>query len=109
MVLYSVTWSPVKELTKGKGRIPSSENLIFLHVLCRDSKDALQALEYHFRFHYNNRRELTLDDGQFTLSRSKIDSRGFVAHYLLMDGMKQPLNLCDVKSNIHRISTIFGI
>lgn len=109
MVLYSVCWSPDHELFKGKGRVPSSESKIFLHVLCRNSKDAILALEYHFRYHYKNSRDLSLDDGEFTLSRSKIDSRGFVAHYLMMDGIKQPLNLIDLKSNTNRVHSIFGI
>lgn len=102
MLLYTVQWSADNDLTKGKGRVTSS--LIFFSVLCRNSKDALHCLAWHFNFKYNNPKNLTLDDGEIRLTRAKIDSRGFNASYLYMDGIPSPIDLSDVKSSLHDIS-----
>lgn len=32
---------------------------------------------------------------------------GFTANYLMMDGIREPISLSDLKSNINRINSIF--
>lgn len=100
MVLYSVLWTCDPELSKGKGRIKSDNHLFAFTVLCRNSRDAHACLDWYFRFKYDNRNSLTLDDGVITLRRCTIDSRSFVANYLMMDGIKEPLSLSDLKDSL---------
>lgn len=111
MLLYSVTWRHSKILSKGKGRATSKETHICFNVVCRNNHDALRCLDYHFRFVFSkdNKHGLTLDDGSIELKRSVIDSRGFDARYLMLDGMKEPFNLIDVKSNYVRYNTLYNV
>lgn len=69
--------------------------------------DALKCLDFHFRHIYENPKGVLLEDGSVTLNRSKVDSRNFSAHYLLMDGMREPVDLVNLKSNIIRAHKIF--
>lgn len=105
MLLYLVTWELDKSLAKGKGKI--SNPLIAFKVLCRNSSDALHCLSWHFQREYDNPKSLTLDDGLISLSRCTIDSRGFTANYLMMDGIREPIYLSDLKSNAIRFKQIF--
>lgn len=109
MVLYSVYWCPDTELKRGKGRIKKSDDYhIRFSVLCRTSSDALRCLAWHFRHHYVNSIDLTLDDGVIQLKRQIVDSRSFSAKYLMMDGIKEPIILSDVlNDNILRVNHIF--
>lgn len=110
MVLYRVEWSHSNILSKGKGRVTSKETCFFFTVLCRNSYDAHRCLRFYFdsEFRKDNKHGLTLDDGEIKMSRVTIDSRGFHPHYLMLDGMKEPLYLTDVSSNILRVHNIFG-
>lgn len=101
-------WTRDSELSKGKGKIKNKEMLIAFSVICRNSQDAIRCLDYHFRFVYKNSNDLHVDDGIITLSRSKVDSRNFTANYLLMDGLREPLSLSDLKNdNLLRLSRIW--
>ena len=101
-------WNVSPELSKGKGRVSSKDYIIGFNVLCRNSHDAIKCLNYHFRFVYKNPNGLTIEDGIITLSRIKVDSRNFTANYLLMDGIKEPLSLSDLKNdNLLRLNKIF--
>lgn len=108
MVLYLVTWTYDSELAKGKGKIKNHDYLIGFTVLCRNSNDALKCLQYHFDNVYNNPKNLSIDDGHISLKRTTIDSRGFTANYMLMDGLREPLTLSDLKSNFNRLHKIFS-
>lgn len=110
MILYHVTWSHNKSLSKGKGRVTSDEVGFNLLVLCRNITHAQSCLLFYFDhvFSKYNKHGLTLDDGEVKFSRMVIDSRGFIAHYLFLDGMREPINLVDVSSNLLRSDRIFG-
>lgn len=103
MIVYSVTWIADSELTKGKGRIKNNEFIFSFTVLCRNSKDATACLEYLFDVNYNGK--FSLCDGVVTIRRYKIDSRNFTFQYLLMDGMKKPLYMSDVRGAIDCYNT----
>lgn len=107
MVIYNVTWIYRIDLAKGKGRVTNQEHLICLQVICRNAKDALCCLDYHFFHSFNNKHDLTVDDGEVILKRSKIDSRNFNANYMMMDGISEPILLHDLKSNCNRAGKIF--
>lgn len=109
MLLYSVVWWYDSDLAKGKGRIKNHEHLVQFSVICRNSADAVLALHYHFYKVYRPSKGITIEDGQIELKRMKIDSRGFNANYLYMDGIREPLHLSDLKSNSLRLKQIFGI
>lgn len=110
MVLYNVTWIVDNNLTKGKGRLLSGEHVFGFNVLCDSSSSALRCLQYCFVHHFSaNKHNLTLDDGVIKLSRSVIDSRGFCAQYLLLNGMREPIYLTDPASNLLRADKIFGL
>lgn len=108
MLLYNVSWSLDDNLAKGRKKGEKIEFSLAFSVLCRNSHDALKCLDYHFRKRYGFHSKITLDDGSVTLKRSTIDSRGFVATYLLMDDMREPFELSNMKSNCLRINDIFG-
>lgn len=110
MVLYLASWSFDKNTAiRGRvGRPKTNDYGINVLVLCRNSSDALRCLSYEFYSTiYREDSSLSFGDGEIKLSRRKIDSRGFVAQYLMMDGMKEPLFLSDMKSNILRFDKIF--
>lgn len=108
MVVYFVSWEVDKDLIKGTGKVPKDSYITFFSVLCRNSRDAVKCLEYHFANEFLNPKDYSLEDGTTTLKRRKIDSRGFDCKYLLMDGMKEPLILSDVlRANVLRINKIF--
>lgn len=107
MVLYSVVWSSEVELTKGKGRVKNKDSFLAITVLCRNAGDAIRALHYHFYHVFCPDNNISLDDGEIKLKRMKIDSRGFNALYLQMDGIREPIYLSDLKSNILRLNKIF--
>lgn len=108
MLLYSVSWTYDKNLTKGKGRVSTSEHFFSFSVICRNSSDAVKCLNYHFNFVFRPSSGITIDDGSITLKRSIVDSRGFTAKYMMMDGLREPLELSDLKSNFVRLNKIFG-
>lgn len=109
MVLYFVQWTNDLKLSRGKGRATKDYSFCFT-VLCRNSSDAMRCLEYYFRhvFCEVNLHGFTLDDGLIHLQRMTIDSRNFTAHYLLLDGMREPIYLTDPASNVFRAGSIFG-
>ena len=93
MIVYSVLWSP--EQVPGRTKC---EHLIF-SVLCRKSSDALTCLECIFDSKYLNS-GVHLSDGVTTMRRVKLDSRNFNVDYLMMDGIKNPICLHDVKRSL---------
>lgn len=105
MVVYTVMWSADRELTKGKGRVKNDNSLFCISVLCRNSHDALTAFNY--LFYQKHGENLSAADGQITLRRSVLDSRGFNAMYILMDGMREPLSLGDFKDSLTRYAMRF--
>ena len=110
MVLYKVEWIHSKELAKGKGKVSGNEVRFVFTVLCRNIYDAHRCLDYYFNFVFSrdNKHSLIIDDGEVRMSRMIIDSRNFIAHYLLLDGMREPIYLTDPGSNLMRASRIFG-
>lgn len=108
MLVYLVTWIYNKDLAKGKGKIPKSEHLFAFSVLCRNSQDALKCLQYHFYNVFSPSSGLTPEDGEIRLQRKVLDSRSFNVNYLLMDGIKEPLDLTDLKANYNRLTSIFA-
>lgn len=108
MVLYYVNWSIDKSLTKGKGRATKKEDCFTFTVLCQSSQDAHRCLQWYFRHIYKTSHSLNIDDGVIHMSRMTIDSRGFHPHYLLLEGMREPIYLPDPNSNILRADRIFG-
>ena len=105
MVIYIVSWFLNKDLAKGKSK--SRDKVLGFSVICRNSKDALSCLDYHFRQSIDYSSGITIDDGEIVLKRSIVDSRNFNANYLLMDGMREPIILSDLKSNYCRWNQIF--
>ena len=105
MVLYNVVWLYSNDLAKGKGRC--TDLVTGFTVLCRNSHDALNCLDYHFHHHYKSSNVFDIEDGEVKLSRCKIDSRNFNANYLMMDGIKEPIELSDLKSSLLRLSRFF--
>lgn len=108
MVVYIVTWTYDKNLAKGKGKIPQSQHFFGFNVLCRNSSDAVKCLQYHFNKVFNHSSGITPDDGEIKLQRQVIDSRSFNIQYLFMDGILEPIELSDLKSNVVRLNSIFG-
>lgn len=110
MVIYCVEWSCSPEQTKGLGRITKDEFMFVFLVICRNSQDAYRCLDYYFKFVHSSKlkHSLTLDDGVIKMKRIKVDSRNFSAHYLMLDGMREPVYLPDASSNVLRASRIFG-
>lgn len=108
MLVYLVTWVFNKDLAKGKGKIPKSEHFFGFSVLCRNSQDAVKCLNYHFYKVFAPTSGLTPEDGEIRLQRQIVDSRKFEVNYLFMDGIREPLELADLKSNVNRLTQIFG-
>lgn len=106
MVIYLVHWFHDSELTKGKGRVTGKEKMIGFTVLCRDSKDAISCLEYYFKHYFKNPKNLSLDDGTVTLKRTTVDSRNFNPNFMLMDGIRQPLDLSNLKHSIECLTLL---
>lgn len=107
MLLYRVEWW--YDSSNGARKVKNGNSYFVFTVLCRNISDASQCLEYHFRHVYDNPNNVLLSDGDTTFKRVKIDSRGFVADYLHMDGIRQPFNLSDLKRNVLRLNKIFSI
>lgn len=107
MLVYTVLWSHSSVLAKGKGRSKDSESLCAFSVICRNRKDAVACLDYHFNNVFKHRDNISIDDGEIILRRAIVDSRGFNANYLMMDGIREPILLSDLKSNFSRVSSIF--
>lgn len=106
MLVYNVIWFHDKDLTTGKGKC--KECVVTINVLCRHAGDALRCFNWYFdKKHVKS--EFTINDGEIKLKRVKIDSRGFNADYMMMDGIKEPLALDDLKSNITRVRNIFNL
>lgn len=108
MLLYRVQWTHDNKLTKGKGRVTIDACSFVFTVLCRNSKDAYRCFEYYFYSVYDNKHALSIDDGEIRMSRQIIDSRCFHPHYLLLDGIREPIYLPDPASNVLRATKIFG-
>lgn len=107
MVIYSVTWSVSRDLAKGKGRAKLNEDYTTFSVLCRNSKDAIRCLDFHFNQVFKQPLKFTIEDGEITLRRQIVDSRNFSFHYLLMDKMREPLIMSDLSINSLRSQKIF--
>lgn len=99
MLVYLVTWHPLKENIKG--HISKVKSICFT-VLCRNSSDAVSCLQYLFRQEHLND-GLILSDGEFTLTRYKLDSRNFHVDYMFMDGIKIPICLHNLKLSISKL------
>lgn len=102
MLLYYVSWFLSRDLCKGKGRAKNSEEYIQLCVLCRSSRNALSCLHYYYDNVFPHRSKFDFGDGEVTLKRMIIDSRGFHPHYLMTDELRQPIDLVDIRSNFSR-------
>lgn len=109
MVVYDVSWFHKSALAKGKGRVKSSEMLFGFTVLCRSAHDALSCVPYHFYNKFKHRDHVCLDDGEIILKRSIVDSRNFTINYLMMDNIREPIELSNLKDNCLRVHQIFGI
>lgn len=107
MLLYHVRWELDRELAKGKGRPTSKEVFFGFNAICRNQSDALRCLYYDFAKNYRTSHDFSIDDGDIYISRCKVDSRGFDAKWLYMDGIKEPIYLHDLKSNAIRAMKIF--
>lgn len=98
MIVYAVHWKVDKELSKGRGRSKLHEGDFFFTVLCRSIADASLAFQYLFERNYTGKYDFF--DGSLTIKRYNLDQRGFTINYLMMDGIKHPLCLSDVKKGI---------
>lgn len=110
MVVYRVEWVHNNVLAKGKGRATKDEVAFVFTVLCRNISDAQRCFQYYFRFIYSskNKHGFTIDDGVLKMQRVQVDSRCIIAHFLLLDGMREPIYLSDPGSNLLRAHSIFG-
>lgn len=112
MVLYFVKWLHDSKLAKGKGRPTHKEFCLVVTVLCDKRSSALRAFEYwfdhEFRLSASNKHDFLIDDGEIHMSRSIIDSRGFIAHYLMTSEMREPIDLINISGNASRAFKIFG-
>lgn len=104
MLVYQVSWSVDENNSKGKGRVPKSGSYFSFTVLCRNSKDAMSCLDWYFSHEFNNPQGLDVSDGLVKLSRVTLDSRGFNVRYLLMDGIKRPVKMDDLKTSLSDLS-----
>lgn len=107
MLLYFVQWSVDNKLTKGKGRTKNDDVNFMFTCLCRNSANALECAYHYFHHSFNNTSNLTFDDGIINLKRCVVDSRGFSANFLMLDGMREPINLTDIKSSLIRLSRFY--
>lgn len=110
MVLYSVEWLHDNKLAKGKGRSNVKDYRCVCTVICRDSSDAMRCFIFHFinEFCSLNKHGFSIDDGEIKMKRMIVDSRNFNSMYLMLDGMKEPIYLCNPKRNVLRAHKIFG-
>lgn len=105
MVVYYVRWDkggmPIKSQ---KGRRRTDASYYDCTVLCRNSKDALSCFEYLFKTEFEPNTGVEICDGDLVLKRMVIDSRNFTIQYLMMDGIRRPLCLSDVKQSLSDVS-----
>lgn len=109
MLLYFAHWTLDKEMYRGHGHIPVKETEVSCVVLCNCSTDAIDCLQYVLSQQTDWKFGFVITDGNVTLKRMKVDSRGFTPHYLMLRGMREPLYLTDIKSNALRAHKIFGV
>lgn len=110
MVLYYVRWTVNPDLVKGKGRLKSDEVLIAFNVLCNNITDAHNCFLWHFNNEYPwHRLDISVGDGELTLTRCKIDSRKFIAKYLLVEDMRIPLNVVNPKQTFLKYANQFSL
>lgn len=109
MVIYNVEWrfDPTTSRPNTKGRIPNKYTFLNFSVLARNLHDAMSCLYYVHLHEIPYEFGLSVEDGKVSITRSKVDSRNFNVNYLLMDGMRQPLYMNDLKSNFNRLNSIF--
>lgn len=108
MILYSIHWErdpdfPRKDLTKDQ----KDSNHFIISCLCRSISDAVRCAEWYFGKRYGYSGQLRITDGILRCTRCKIDSRNFNVQYLLLDGMREPFDCVDAKSNFSRIHKMF--
>lgn len=107
MVVYFVRWdrgdTPIKS-HKGRHKIDSA--YYSCTVLCRNSKDALSCFEYLFKTEFERNTGIEICDGDLIMKRLKLDSRNFTVQYLMMDGIKRPLCLADLKQSLYDVSRL---
>lgn len=106
--MYSLCWErdpdfPRKDLTKDQ----KDRSYFVISCLCRDIKNAVACAEWYFVKTFGLAGSLRFTDGRLQATRCKIDSRNFTCHYLMLDGMKEPFDLIDAKSNYNRFHKIF--
>lgn len=104
MLVYTVTWCHSPSLSKGKGRVRNNDSYFGFTVLCRNSRDAMSCLDWYFHNVYANPNGLDVSDGEVRLVRTSIDSRGFNVNYLLMDGIRMPVNMSDLKKSLSSLT-----
>lgn len=105
MVVYYVRWELGAEPVKSqKGRRKVASAYYDCTVLCRNSKDALSCFEFLFKSQFEFNTGVEICDGDLTLKRMAIDSRNFNIQYLMMDGIKRPLSLADLKQSLSDVS-----
>lgn len=102
MILYSVIWTHNSDLAKGKGHCKNK--IVGCTCLCRYQSEALRCFIWHFEHRYTERKNFDIDDGEVKISRCKVDSRGFDAHYLMMDKMPEPLDLHSIDKSLYDYS-----
>lgn len=108
MLVYHVRWSYDTDLGKGTGKKKFHDQFLDVLVLCRNSHQALSTLQWLFlQKHLDD--GFSIDDGIITCKRCAVDSRNIIVQYLMLEGMKEPLNLVDIPSNSRRLSNIFQI
>lgn len=100
MLAYHVRWDLQCSPVSKKGR-PSKDSQTSLSatVLCNNVSDALGCFSILFRREHLND-GVTLDDGELTFSRMKLDSRNFHIQWLFMKGLTEPISLIDPAKSI---------
>lgn len=107
MLLYYARWTFNPLNGSGKGnKIRKNDSTIDAVVLCSSSYNAHETLVYLFNRKFLNT-DIDFQDGDIFIERKKIDSRGFIANWLMLDEFKEPFNLCNVNSNLLRFHSIF--
>ena len=104
MLVYLVSWSHDSSLSKGKGRVPKDSSVFGFTVLCRNSSDAMQCLDWYFLHVFKNPLNLDLTDGVVKLTRSSVDSRNFTINYMMMDGIRRPVCLNNLKESLTQLT-----
>lgn len=108
MVMYLIHWErdpdfPRKDLTTKQ----KEKSFFVVTCLCRHIHNAVRCAEWYFDKVMGLDGKLRFSDGQVKCTRCKIDSRHFDCTYLLLDGMKEPFDLIDPKSNFNQFRNIF--